>query len=108
MPVHNCLPRCLRKDPGKLSSLNQALGVELGVQTIFSSPTLAELAAAADQGSPGSGRRILHLAGPRDTATTTTLLWPGLGGYPMSLRTLAQQLAQQGHGGLRRADPWTE
>lgn len=79
-------------------SLNQALGVELGVQTIFSSPTLAELAAAADQDSPGSGRRILHLAGPRDTATATTLLWPGLGGYPMSLRTLAQQLAQRCHG----------
>lgn len=38
--------------------------------------------------------RILRLAGSAGTATT--VLWPGLGGYPMSLRPLARELAQPG------------
>ncbi|MFD6464099.1 alpha/beta fold hydrolase, partial [Streptomyces roseolus] len=40
--------------------------------------------------------RFLRLAGSAEP-TATTVLWPGLGGYPMSLRTLAGELAQHGH-----------
>lgn len=79
-----------------IRTLNDRLEIALGVQTLFQSPTLAELAAAATgNNSSAHGQRLLRLAGTEDAAAT--VLWPGLGGYPMSLRVLARELAQHGH-----------
>ncbi|MBF6174777.1 amino acid adenylation domain-containing protein [Nocardia blacklockiae] len=79
-----------------LRALDAEFGITLPVQAIFQAPTPAELAAATAGDDARTGaRRLLRLAG--ETGTATTVLWPGLGGYPMSLRTLARELAQHGH-----------
>ncbi|RDI53405.1 amino acid adenylation domain-containing protein [Nocardia mexicana] len=80
-----------------IRTLNAELGTSLPVQAIFQTPTLVELAAATAEdasSAPPKPARLLRLAGA--TATATTVLWPGLGGYPMSLRALARELAQHG------------
>ncbi|WP_245722093.1 alpha/beta fold hydrolase [Nocardia crassostreae] len=77
-----------------IRALDEELGTSLPVQTIFRAPTVAELAAATGDSEPIS--RFLRLTGAAEP-TATTVLWPGLGGYPMSLRTLAGELAQRGH-----------
>nr|WP_280388171.1 alpha/beta fold hydrolase [Nocardia wallacei] len=77
-----------------IRALNDELGTALPVQTIFRSPTPAQLAAATVENTPPRAARLLRLAGAAETATT--VLWPGLGGYPMSLRALARELAQHG------------
>ncbi|WP_280422320.1 alpha/beta fold hydrolase [Nocardia carnea] len=109
-----------------LRTLEQRLGGTLPVQTVFRTPTLAGLAAATAEHTGGAGQpaatgpglpvtrppespgvrgpgdepavpsRILRLAGTPGTGTATTVIWPGLGGYPMSLRPLARELAQPG------------
>ncbi len=79
-----------------IRAVEDELGVALPMQTIFRAPTLAELAAATERfGVAARESRLLRLAGEGDAGTT--VLWPGLGGYPMSLRTLAGELAQHGH-----------
>ncbi|MBB5912103.1 amino acid adenylation domain-containing protein [Nocardia transvalensis] len=77
-----------------IRALHEELGVALPVQTLFRSPTPAELAAAITTPAQGPTSRLLRLAGSEGTATT--VLWPGLGGYPMGLRTLARELAEHG------------
>src|SRR5205823_2454575 len=62
---------------------------------LFRHPTLAELAAATEESAPRRADRLLPLAGSGSEAAT--ILWTGLGGYPMSLRALAAELAQDGH-----------
>ncbi|MQY27836.1 amino acid adenylation domain-containing protein [Nocardia aurantia] len=80
-----------------IRTLSEQLGVPVPVRTLFRHSTLAELAAATSAPQSGAGRtgRLQPLAG---TGTAgATVLWPGLGGYPMSLRALARELAQDGH-----------
>lgn len=84
-----------------IRALNEQFGTSLGVQTIFRAPTLAQLAAATIEGESASRRtgsdhtsRFLRLAGAE--GAPATVLWPGLGGYPMSLRRLATELAKDG------------
>ncbi|GAA5069723.1 non-ribosomal peptide synthetase [Nocardia callitridis] len=83
-----------------IRALNERLGVELPVQSIFRAPTPRQLAeetvrVQSPSGSATHPSRLLRLAGDGEAATT--VLWPGLGGYPMSLRTLAGELAEHGH-----------
>ncbi len=78
-----------------LRALDERFGVALPVQTLFRHSTLAELAAATTQTPDRRASRLIPLAGTGSAAAT--VLWPGLGGYPMSLRTLARELAQDGH-----------
>ncbi|MFD6162557.1 amino acid adenylation domain-containing protein [Nocardia sp. NPDC060256] len=85
-----------------IRALNERFGINLGVQTIFRAPTLDELAAATLEAESASRRtgseqtsRFLRLAGA--DGDPVTVLWPGLGGYPMSLRALAGELANDGH-----------
>lgn len=75
--------------------LAERLGATLAVQALFRHPTLAELAAATAESAPSRADRLLRLAGTG--SAVATILWPGLGGYPMSLRALAGELAQDGH-----------
>ena len=75
--------------------LAERLGITLPVQALFRHPTIAELAAATAESGPSRADRLLPLAGTGSAAAT--VLWPGLGGYPMSLRALAGELAQDGH-----------
>ncbi|WP_216897416.1 amino acid adenylation domain-containing protein [Nocardia alni] len=78
-----------------LRALAERFGVNLPVQTLFRHSTLAELAAATIETPDRRVSRLIPLAGTGSTAAT--VLWPGLGGYPMSLRTLARELEQDGH-----------
>ncbi|AYG64416.1 amino acid adenylation domain-containing protein [Rhizobium jaguaris] len=71
-------------------SVNNAFGVDLPVQVLFEDSTIADLA------------RRLDANGPRHTVSRAVTLkngsgkpifcWPGLGGYPMNLRHLANAL----------------
>jgi len=80
-----------------LRALAERFGVTLPVQTLFRHSTLAELAAATGETVDRDRHavRLLPLAGTGSAAAT--VLWPGLGGYPMSLRPLARELAQDGY-----------
>ncbi|NKY33473.1 amino acid adenylation domain-containing protein [Nocardia speluncae] len=105
-----------------LRALEQRLGGTLPVQTVFRTPTLAGLSAATAEAAAAAGKpaaagpdrvltrpsatgagseapgpsRILRLAGSTGSGDPTTVIWPGLGGYPMSLRPLAQELGRPG------------
>ncbi|WP_157120902.1 amino acid adenylation domain-containing protein [Nocardia miyunensis] len=75
--------------------LAERLEITLAVQSLFRHSTLAELASATAESVSPQADRLLPLAGTG--AGPATILWPGLGGYPMSLRALAGELAQDGH-----------
>ncbi len=70
-------------------ALNDALGSDLPVQAIFEASTIAELAART-QGAATPDSRIVPLAAG---SGQPIYIWPGLGGYPMNLRHLAQALS---------------
>jgi amino acid adenylation domain-containing protein len=71
-----------------VNRINREFDTSLPLQVVFESPRLAELAARVDDGAPGRASRLvpLHTAG----AAAPVYCWPGLGGYPMNLRLLAQ------------------
>ncbi|MET7379251.1 amino acid adenylation domain-containing protein [Streptomyces sp. NPDC005526] len=71
-----------------VNRINKEFGAGLPLQVIFETPKLEDLAARVDGGAPVRGSRLvpLHSAG----SGTPVFVWPGLGGYPMNLRLLAQ------------------
>ncbi|GAA3403018.1 non-ribosomal peptide synthetase family protein [Pseudarthrobacter polychromogenes] len=74
-----------------INALNEHFGSSLPVQSIFEAPTARELAGRIGQRSPvGASRLVLLAAG----SGAPIFLWPGLGGYPMSLRALAAGISQ--------------
>jgi thioesterase domain-containing protein/acyl carrier protein len=73
--------------------VNAALGVQLKLQALFEAPTIAALARAAIDTAPPQASRAAPLR-PRGTGRPI-FCWPGLGGYPMNLRALAQGLGDQ-------------
>ena len=71
-----------------IRAMNKEFSRSLPVQLIFSAPTIASLAAELSSHEIDTSRAIL-LAGP-STSERAIFCWPGLGGYPMNLRQLAQ------------------
>ncbi|GAC66899.1 AMP-binding protein [Gordonia soli] len=71
-------------------ALQAKLGVDLPVQAIFEFDTIVKQAQAIADGDPSDLSRAVPLAGDGDTSV---FVWPGLGGYPMNLRTLANAVA---------------
>lgn len=70
-----------------VNRINREFDAGLPLQVIFESPKLADLAARVDRGDPETGSRLVPLHGGPGSPV---FCWPGLGGYPMNLRLLAQ------------------
>ncbi|WGH93546.1 amino acid adenylation domain-containing protein [Auritidibacter ignavus] len=71
-------------------AIRSRLAVSLPIQSVFEQDTIAKLADAVQSGSSGELSRIVPLAG---SGNATVYLWPGLGGYPMNLRHLAERIS---------------
>lgn len=71
-----------------VNRINQRYGTRLPLQTLFETPKLADLAARIGGPPAGSSSRLVRLAGAGDLPPV--FCWPGLGGYPMNLRSLAR------------------
>jgi amino acid adenylation domain-containing protein len=70
-----------------VNRINRRFGTRLPLQTVFETPTLAGLAARIDDRAPAPASRLVRLNS--GGAPAQIFAWPGLGGYPMNLRTLA-------------------
>ncbi|MFJ8862664.1 amino acid adenylation domain-containing protein [Streptomyces sp. NPDC102451] len=70
--------------------INRELGSSLPLQVLFDSPTIAELARRIDREPATALSRAVRLRG--GDGRRPVFCWPGLGGYPMSLRLLAGRL----------------
>lgn len=74
-----------------VNRINREFGITLPLQVVFESPCLKDLAARIDEGAPSRVSRLvpLHTGGP----DRPVFCWPGLGGYPMNLRLLGREAA---------------
>ncbi|AKJ31885.1 peptide synthetase [Caldimonas brevitalea] len=70
-------------------AVNRRFGSSLPIQVIFSVPTVEKLSAVVGGSATQTSSRAILLAG-RATGRSTVFCWPGLGGYPMNLRRLAE------------------
>jgi len=75
---------------GLINSINRRLGTALPLQVLFEHPTVERLARRvdADAAEPCSRLVPLHAAGSR----APVYCWPGLGGYAMNLKLLADRV----------------
>lgn len=74
-----------------IMSINDAFNVELPLETIFEAATIAALAKLIKTHKPVNTNRLVELASGEGSPI---FCWPGLGGYPMNLRYLAQELSR--------------
>ncbi|MFF4803302.1 amino acid adenylation domain-containing protein [Streptomyces sp. NPDC001351] len=70
--------------------INRELGSSLPLQVLFDAPTIAELARRVDREPATALPRLVRLRA--GSGGRPVFCWPGLGGYPMSLRLLAGRL----------------
>ncbi len=70
--------------------INRELGSSLPLQVLFDAPTVAGLARLVDRTPATALSRLVRLRGA--DGGRPVFCWPGLGGYPMSLRLLAGRL----------------
>ncbi|PCF93918.1 amino acid adenylation domain-containing protein [Vreelandella nigrificans] len=79
-------------------AINREFKTSFPVQLIFTAPTVEKLAIAINEGDSLRSRAIL-LAGKRG-GEAAIFCWPGLGGYPMNLRPLAEVVVESGDAGF--------
>ena len=72
---------------GLVNRINKDFGTSLPLQVLFESPTIEQLARRVDGVHEGPVSRLVPLQANGTGAPV--FCWPGLGGYPMNLRTLA-------------------
>lgn len=73
-----------------VNRINRELGAALPLQVLFDAPTIAELARRVDREPATTASRLVRLRAA--DGGRPVFCWPGLGGYPMSLRLLAGRL----------------
>ncbi|QIN29863.1 amino acid adenylation domain-containing protein [Brevibacterium luteolum] len=71
-------------------AIRNRLGVNLPIQSVFEQDTIAKQASVVQRGVSEEFSRIVPLAG---SGNSPVYLWPGLGGYPMNLRHLAERIS---------------
>ncbi|QES07558.1 amino acid adenylation domain-containing protein [Streptomyces venezuelae] len=73
-----------------VTRVNRAFGARLPLQVLFERPTIEKLAHQLDGAAAAPASRLvrLHAAG----AQPPVYCWPGLGGYTMNLRHLAEEI----------------
>jgi len=71
-----------------INRINRATGSSLPLQVIFAAPTIEALAAAVADGTE-TVSRLVRLHG--GDAAAPVFCWPGLGGFTMNLRALAER-----------------
>ncbi|MEU0880185.1 amino acid adenylation domain-containing protein [Lentzea sp. NPDC005914] len=74
---------------GLVNRINKDFGTALPLQVLFESPTIEQLARRVDGVHEGPISRLVPLQPNGDAVPV--FCWPGLGGYPMNLRTLASR-----------------
>ena len=72
-----------------IHKINAALNATFPIQTVFEAATIEKLAERLEEDERPSTSRIIRLSG---ASGRPIFCWPGLGGYPLSLRTLASCL----------------
>ncbi|MFD0078522.1 amino acid adenylation domain-containing protein [Streptomyces sp. NPDC127166] len=94
-----------------VTRINRAFGASLPLQVLFERPTIEKLAHQLDGAAATPASRLvrLHAAG----AQSPVYCWPGLGGYTMNLRHLAEEVGidrpfygVQAHGINRGEEPY--
>ncbi|WP_399345371.1 amino acid adenylation domain-containing protein [Umezawaea sp. Da 62-37] len=96
---------------GLVNRINRAFGSSLPLQVLFEASTVRDLARRLDDEHAATASRLVPLV---ETGTGGPVFcWPGLGGYPMNLRTLAAAAAfgrpfygVQAHGINHGEDPY--
>ncbi|MFB8168827.1 amino acid adenylation domain-containing protein [Kitasatospora purpeofusca] len=90
-----------------VNRINRAFGAALPLEVVFTSPTVEGLARRLSGGPAERTSRLVPLTGsgsPAPTGSGTAaptarprpvFCWPGLGGYPMNLRLLAERLGTE-------------
>ncbi|MFL6113403.1 MAG: amino acid adenylation domain-containing protein [Catenulispora sp.] len=75
---------------GLINKINRRLGTSIPLQALFESPTIEKLARRV---SGPDGERSSRLVPLQSEGTGRPIYcWPGLGGYPMNLRLLAETM----------------
>lgn len=72
-------------------SIDAEFGTSLPLDTIFKASSIEKLAKAVEAGRTGKRTRLIRLQ-PRGNASPV-FCWPGLGGYPMNLKPVADRLS---------------
>ncbi|MYS10448.1 amino acid adenylation domain-containing protein [Streptomyces sp. SID6041] len=94
-----------------VTRINREFDARLPLQILFDRPTIEKLAHRLDGAAAAPSSRLvrLHAAGARPPV----FCWPGLGGYPMNLRHLAEDIGidrpfygVQAHGINRGEEPY--
>ncbi|MFJ6721904.1 MULTISPECIES: amino acid adenylation domain-containing protein [unclassified Streptomyces] len=76
---------------GLVRELNARLGVSLPLQSVLESPTIEKLARRLEREVAQESSRLVRLHAETGKAKPV-ICWPGLGGYPMNLRSLAGEI----------------
>jgi amino acid adenylation domain-containing protein len=75
---------------GLVNKINREFRSSLPLQILFERPTIEALALALDAADAQPASRLIRLHGTG--GQPPVYCWPGLGGYPMNLRSLASRL----------------
>jgi len=76
-----------------INALNKKLILSIPMQVLFQAPTIEELALYIKQNDQDSSSRLISLN--ESKRSQRIFCWPGLGGYPMSLKPLAEKVVDQ-------------